>query len=79
MFIINWKEMETCPNFGFQVSLVVKNMPANAGDIRDSDSGPGSGRSPGGRNSNHSSILAGKSHGQRSLAATVDGVAESWT
>ena len=30
-----------------QVVLVVKNLPANAGDIRDSGSIPGSGRSPG--------------------------------
>ena len=30
-----------------QVGLVVKNPPANAGDVRDSDSIPGSGRSPG--------------------------------
>ena len=53
---------------GSQVALVVKNTLANAGDIRDSGSIPRSGRSPGGRNSNHSSIIAGKSHGQRSLA-----------
>ena len=31
----------------FQVALVVKNPPANAGDIRDMVSIPGSGRSPG--------------------------------
>ena len=31
------------------VALVVKNLPANAGDIRDEGSVPGSGRSPGGR------------------------------
>ena len=30
-----------------QVALVVKNPPANAGDIRDSGSIPGSGRFPG--------------------------------
>ena len=36
-----------------QVALVVKNPPANAGDIRDVGSIPGSGRSPGGgRNDN---------------------------
>ena len=35
-----------------QVALVVKNPPANAGDIRDTDSIPGSGRSPGGGHSN---------------------------
>ena len=31
-----------------QVALVVKNVPASAGDIRDTGSVPGSGRSPGG-------------------------------
>ena len=35
-----------------QVLLVVKNPPANVGDIRDAGSIPGSGRSPGGGNSN---------------------------
>ena len=35
-----------------QVALVVKNLPANAGDKRDLGSIPGSGRSPGGRHSN---------------------------
>ena len=32
--------------------LVVKNPPANAGDVRDGGSPPGSGRSPGGGHSN---------------------------
>ena len=32
--------------------LVVKNSPANAGDLRDMGSIPGSGRSPGGENGN---------------------------
>ena len=31
---------------------MVKNLPANAGDIRDKSLIPGSGRSPGGRNGN---------------------------
>ena len=31
-----------------QVALLVKNPPANAGDVRDGDSIPASGRSPGG-------------------------------
>ena len=51
-----------------QVALVVKNMPANAGDIRDMGSIPGSGRSPGGR---HGTPLQDScpenAHGQRSL------------
>ena len=41
-----------------QVALVVNNLPANAGDVRDPDSVPGLGRSPGGGHGNHSSILA---------------------
>ena len=47
--------------YGFgtsQVMLVVKNLPANAGDIRDGDSIPRLGRSPGGGNATHSCILA---------------------
>ena len=35
-----------------QVALVVKNLPANEGDIRDVGSIPGSGRSPGKGNGN---------------------------
>ena len=41
-----------------QVAPVVKNPPANAGDIRDTGSIPGSGRSPREENGNHSSIPA---------------------
>ena len=41
-----------------QVVLGVKNLPANAGDIRDAVSIPGSGRSPGVGFKTHSSILA---------------------
>ena len=36
----------------FQEALVVKNPPANAGDIRDTGLVPGLGRSPGGRHGN---------------------------
>ena len=35
-----------------QVALVVKNLPANAGDIRDVGLTPGLGKSPGGGHSN---------------------------
>ena len=50
---------------------MVKNLPANAGDL---GSIPGSGRSPGEGNGNPVQVvLPGKSHGQRSLAATVHG------
>ena len=49
---------------GFSGGSVVKNPCANAGDA---GSIPGSARSPGEGNGNHSSILAWKSHGQGSL------------
>ena len=39
-------------NEGSQVMLVVKNVPTNAGDVRDTGSIPGSGRSPGEGHSN---------------------------
>ena len=53
---------------GDQVVLVVKNPPANEGDLRDAGSTPGSGRVPGGGRGNplHYSCWE-KSHGQRSL------------
>ena len=52
-----------------QVALVVKNPPANAGDIRDMGSIPGSGRSPWKRTWQSTPLfLPGKFHGQRSLA-----------
>ena len=57
------------------MALVVKNLPANAGDARDVGSIPGSERSPGEANGNPL-----QSHRQRSLGeATVHGVAKSST
>ena len=41
-----------------QVALVVKNLPANAGDVSDASAIPGLGRSPGGGLATRSSILA---------------------
>ena len=57
---------------------MVKNPPANAGDIRDSGSIPGSGRSPGGGNGNplQGSCLENPMDGQ-AWRATVHSVAES--
>jgi len=50
-------------------SLVVKNLPASAGDIRDAGSIPGSGRSPGGGHGHPLQYSClGNPHGQRSLA-----------
>ena len=53
---------------GFPGDMVVKNPPANAGDIRDAGSIPGSGRCPGGEHGNplQDSCLENP-HGQRSL------------
>ena len=42
------KYLKNNENYPIQVELVVKSSPANAGDIKDVGSIPGSGRSPGG-------------------------------
>ena len=39
------------------MALAVKNLLAGAGDVREADSIPGSGRSPGGGQATHSSVL----------------------
>ena len=51
-----------------QVALAVRNLSANAGDIRDEGLIPESGRSPGvGHKQPIPVFLPGESHGQRSL------------
>ena len=51
-----------------KVALVVKNLPANAGDIRDAGSIPGWGRSPGEGNGNPLQYSCLETpHGQKSL------------
>ena len=50
-----------------QGALVVKNLLANAGEVTDEGSNPGSGRSPRGGHGNPLVFLPGESHGQRSL------------
>ena len=62
------------------MALVVKNPPANAGDVRDEGSTPGSGRYPGVRNDNplQYSCLENPMD-RRTWQATVHGVAKSWT
>ena len=57
--------VHTC---NFQMALVVKNSPANAGDIRAVGLIPGSGTFPGEGKGNPLQYLPGESHGQRSLA-----------
>ena len=61
-------------------SWVIKNPPANAGDIRDASSIPGLERSPGGGHGNplqYSYLENPMDRGARQ--ATVHSVAESWT
>ena len=63
-----------------QVALVVKNLPANAGDIRDTGWIPDSGRSPGEGQGNplqYSCLENPKDRG--AWQATVHGVTKSWT
>ena len=51
-----------------QVALVLKNLPSNAGDIRDVSLIPGLGRSPGGRCGNaHQYSCLENPYGQRNL------------
>ena len=54
----NWATEQQERLWASQVAPVVKNLPANAGDLRDVGLIPGLGRSPGGGVATHSSILA---------------------
>ena len=54
-------------NRALHMALVVKNLPANAGDLRYLGSIPGSGRSPGEGHGNPLQYSCLESHGQRSL------------
>ena len=63
-----------------QVVLVVKNLPSNTGDIRDTGSIPRSGKSPGDRHGNliqYSCLENSKVRG--TLWAAVNRVAKGWT
>ena len=62
------------------VALVVKNPPANAGDIRDAGSIPGSGRFPGEGNGDPLQYSCLENSMDRGAwQATVPGVEQSWT
>ena len=62
-----------------EVGLVVKNPPANTGDIRDTGSILGSGRSPGGGHGNPLQYSCLENPMDRGLWwATIQGVTESW-
>ena len=59
-------------HYGFFGVIVVKNLPANAGDAKDMGFIPRSGRSPGEGNGNLLQYpCLEKSHGQRSLVAAI--------
>ena len=63
-----------------QVALVVKNLSASAGDMRDVSYNPESGRSPGrGHGDPLQCSCLENPHGQRIPWASVHGVAKSWT
>ena len=64
----------------FQVALVEKNPPANAGDARDMGSVPGLGRSPGEGNGNPPQYSCWENPMDRGAWwATVHGIAKSRT
>ena len=60
--------MHVCMHMGFLGGSSGKSSAWNTGDVRDSGSIPGSGRSPGEGNGNPPVFLPGESHGQRNLA-----------
>ena len=62
-----------------QVALVVKILPANAGDLRDTGSIPGLGRSLGGGHANYSSILAWRIPCIEDPDGLQSTVTKSWT
>ena len=63
-----------------QLVLVVKNLPANAGDIRDADLIPGLGRSPGGEHGKPLQYSCLENPMDKGVWwATVHRVAQSWT
>ena len=67
-------------SLGFQVALVAKNPPANAGDTGDLGSIPGSGRSPGGGNDNPLQYSCLKNPMNRGARwGTAQRVTKSWT
>ena len=66
--------------WGFPGGASVKNLPANAGDIRDLGSTPGSGRSPGGGRGHPLQYSCLENPMDRGAwQATVHGVAQSRT
>ena len=74
----NWSSSYTI--WASQVALVIKNPPANAGDLRDTVSVLGLGRFPGGGHSEPLQYSCLENTMDRGACwATVHGVAKSWT
>ena len=74
------KRLDNCYSRMYEASQVVKNLPANTGDIRDAGSIPGSGRSPGGGPGNPLQYSCLENPMDRGTWwATVHGVAKSRT
>ena len=68
------------PVWASQVTLVLKNLPANAGTVKDAGSIPGSGRSPAGGHGNPLQYSCLENPMERAAwQATVPRVAKSWT
>ena len=63
--------------WGFPEALVVKNLPASTGDIRDTGLIPGSGRSPGEGHGNPFQYSCLENPGQRSLVGYSPGRLQS--
>ena len=61
------------------MGLVVKNLLANAGEVRDESLIPGSGRSPGGEHGNTLQYSCLENPRDRGTMATVHGVTKSQT
>ena len=66
-------------NTGTAVALVVKNLPASAGDLKETGSIPGSGRSPEGHGSPLQYSCLENPMDRGACQATVHGVAKSRT
>ena len=70
----------SCLVWASQVTLVVRNQPTSAGDIRDTGSIPGSRRVPGGGNGNPLQYSCLENPMDREAwRAIVHGITESWT
>ena len=81
-FPSRWLFTTGCSTWASQVALVVKNLPANAGDMRDAGSIPGSRRPPGGGHGNplqYPCLRNPMDRGAWWIRATVHGVIKSQT